>query len=97
MPVRPGPRVESVGGGISAERLYGGAAGMDLKDAASRIVELHGEFRVPTLLKRVDRLCRGYQNALESEFVKRSQNRREAQRLTAKASKLSIASSAQRA
>src|SRR5262249_39275362 len=41
-------------------------------EAAARIVELHGEFRVPTLLKRVDRLCRGYQETLKSEFVKRS-------------------------
>src|SRR5215831_9630703 len=60
-PFRPGPAVRSVRRGISARPLYVSAAGMDLNEAASRIVELHGEFRVPTLLKRVDRLCRGYQ------------------------------------
>jgi hypothetical protein len=51
---------------------------MDLNEAAARIVELHGEFRVPTLLRRVDRLCRGYPHILESELVKNDrQNRRE--------------------
>ena len=64
---RPGPAVQSVRRGTSARSLYVSAAGMDLNEAATRIVELHGEFRVPTLLKRVDRLCRGYQDALKSE------------------------------
>jgi deoxyribonuclease V len=67
-----GPAVQCVRRGTSARPLYVSAAGMDLNEAAARIVELHGEFRVPTLLKRADRLCRGYQDALESEFVKRS-------------------------
>jgi len=69
---RRGPAVRSVRRGTSARPLYVSAAGMDLHEAAARIVELHGEFRVPTLLKRVDRLCRGYQETLKSEFVKRS-------------------------
>ena len=64
-PFRPGPAVQSVRRGTSARPLYVSAAGMDLNEAAARIVELHGEFRVPTMLKRVDRLCRGYQDALD--------------------------------
>jgi deoxyribonuclease V len=32
-------------------------------DAAARVAEMHGEFRVPTLLKLVDRLCRGREAA----------------------------------
>ena len=33
--------------------------------AARRVVELHGEFRIPTLLKRVDRLCRGLERSIQ--------------------------------
>jgi deoxyribonuclease V len=67
-----GPAVQTITRGNSARPLYVSAAGMDLNEAAARIVELHGEFRVPTLLKRVDRLCRGYPEILKSELVKRS-------------------------
>jgi deoxyribonuclease V len=91
---RRGSAVQSVRRGTSARPLYVSAAGMDLSEAAARIVELHGEFRVPTLLKRVDRLCRGYQDVLESEFVKRSPKPTRSEALTAKASKLSIVPSA---
>jgi deoxyribonuclease V len=91
---RPGPAIQSVRRGTSARPLYVSAAGMDLNDAAARIVELHGEFRVPTLLKRVDCLCRGYPDALESEFVKRSPKPTRSEALTTKASKLSTGPSA---
>jgi deoxyribonuclease V len=67
-----GPAVRTIRRGNSAQPLYVSAAGTDLNEAAARIVALHGEFRVPTLLKRVDRLCRGYQDALELEFAQRS-------------------------
>jgi deoxyribonuclease V len=93
-PFRPGPAVQSVRRGTSASPLYVSAAGMDLNEAAARIVDLHGEFRVPTLLKRVDRLCRGYQDALESEFMKRLPKPTRSEALTAKASKLSTVPSA---
>ena len=83
---RRGPAVRSVRRGTSARPLYVSAAGMDLHEAAARIVELHGEFRVPTLLKRVDRLCRGYQEALKSEFVRWSPKPTRSQALIAKAS-----------
>src|SRR5262245_47741176 len=79
-PFRPSPAVRSVRRGTSTRPLYVSATGIDLNEAAARILELHGEFRVPTLLKRVDRLCRGYQDALESELVKRSPNRRRVKR-----------------
>ena len=91
---RRGPAVQCVRRGSSARPLYVSAAGMELTEAAARIVELHGEFRVPTLLKRVDRLCRGYQDALESEFVKRSPKPTRSEARTAKASKLSTVPSA---
>jgi deoxyribonuclease V len=38
--------------------LYVTAAGMDLPEAARHVREMHGPHRIPTLLKRVDRLCR---------------------------------------
>jgi deoxyribonuclease V len=75
-----GPAVQTIRRGHGARPLYVSTAGMDLNEAAARIVGLHGEFRVPTLLKRVDHLCRGYPDILESELVRRSPNRREVQR-----------------
>lgn len=44
--------------GQSKQPLLVTAAGMDPKVAAEQVQKMHGEFRVPTLLKRVDRLCR---------------------------------------
>src|SRR5207247_9709661 len=54
-----GPAVRAIKRGASLRPLYVTAAGIDLNEAARSVVELHGEFRIPTLLKRVDRLCRG--------------------------------------
>src|SRR5919109_778786 len=54
-----GPAVRAIKRGASLRPLYVTAAGIDLNEAAQRVVEMHGEFRIPTLLKRVDRLCRG--------------------------------------
>ena len=54
-----GPAVRAVKRGASSRPLYVTAAGIDLNEAAQSVVELHGEFRIPTLLKRVDRLSRG--------------------------------------
>lgn len=51
------PVVEVLRGG-SASPLYVTAAGMDAATAAAHVRAMHGEFRLPTLLKRVDRLCR---------------------------------------
>ena len=44
--------------GGSRSALYVTAAGIDPSEAADRVREMHGPFRIPTLLKRVDRLCR---------------------------------------
>ncbi len=45
--------------GGSRSPLYVTAVGIDLRMAACHIREMHGQYRIPTLLKRVDHLCRG--------------------------------------
>lgn len=45
--------------GGSQNPFYITAAGIDLATAANHISRMHGPHRIPTLLKRVDRLCRG--------------------------------------
>lgn len=44
--------------GGSRRPLWVSAAGMELHAAAANIQHMHGAWRLPTLLKRVDRLCR---------------------------------------
>lgn len=44
--------------GQSQNPLYVTAAGMTVDSAARNIQSMHGEFRIPTMLKNVDRLCR---------------------------------------
>ncbi len=46
--------------GTSKQPLYISSAGIAIEDAAEAIREMHGKFRIPTLLKRVDRLCRDF-------------------------------------
>jgi deoxyribonuclease V len=62
-----GPAVRAIKRGASLRPLYVTAAGRDLNEAAQRVVELHGEFRIPTLVKRVDRLCRGLELSLPGQ------------------------------
>ena len=46
--------------GESAKRpLFVTAAGMDVHEAARLVQGMHGPHRIPTLLRRVDALCRG--------------------------------------
>lgn len=45
--------------GESLKPLYVTAVGIDLEEAAEMIQKMHGGFRFPTLLKKVDALCRG--------------------------------------
>lgn len=45
--------------GKSARPLYITSAGMEPVEAARKIAGMHGSHRIPTLLRRVDRLCRG--------------------------------------
>jgi len=35
------------------------SVGIELEDAKEAILEMHGKYRFPTLLKEVDSLCRG--------------------------------------
>lgn len=44
--------------GDSERPLYTTAVGMDLDQACRHIQGMHGEFRIPTLLKQVDQLAR---------------------------------------
>jgi deoxyribonuclease V len=50
--------VELVLRGRSRSPLYVTAAGMDVAEAARHIRAMHGPYRIPTLLKRVDQLSR---------------------------------------
>jgi deoxyribonuclease V len=44
--------------GGSSRPLYVTAAGMDVNDARAAIAQMHGAYRIPTILRRVDRLAR---------------------------------------
>ena len=44
--------------GGSRSPLYVTAAGMDVAEAADQVRGMHGPYRIPTLLKMVDHLCR---------------------------------------
>jgi len=51
--------VAVVRGESSTKPLFVTAAGIDVNEAAARVRGMHGPHRVPTLLRRVDALCRG--------------------------------------
>ena len=44
--------------GVSRSPLYVTAAGLDAEGAARQLAQMHGPHRLPTLLRRVDGLCR---------------------------------------
>jgi deoxyribonuclease V len=44
--------------GESAKPLFVTAVGLEVDEAARCVERMHGPFRIPTLLKRVDELCR---------------------------------------
>lgn len=48
--------------GASRSPLFVTAAGIDLAEAARYLGEMHGPYRIPTLLRRVDHLCRSGTN-----------------------------------
>jgi deoxyribonuclease V len=54
-----GAAAEPVQRGDSRRPLYVSSAGMDRQTAARYIQAMHGPYRIPTLLRRVDQLCRG--------------------------------------
>lgn len=53
--------------GQSERPLFVTAAGLAASDAADRVRQMHGEFRMPTLLKCADRLGRDHADSLQSE------------------------------
>jgi deoxyribonuclease V len=53
-----GASAEAVCRGDSRRPLYVSAAGMERVVAARCVQLMHGPYRIPTLLKRVDQLCR---------------------------------------
>ncbi len=55
--------------GESRSPLYVTAAGTDLLEARNRVRWMHGEHRIPTLLKRVDRLAREMAERLVADLV----------------------------
>jgi deoxyribonuclease V len=52
-------KVKEVFRGNSHTPLYVSSIGIDLVEATQNIKNMHGSFRLPTLLKKVDQLCRG--------------------------------------
>lgn len=57
-PFRDNDRAVEVLRGGSSKPLYVTAVGMDLAAAAANVARMHGPHRLPTMLKRVDRLAR---------------------------------------
>jgi len=51
--------VPVVRGSLSSKPLFVTAAGIDVNEVAECVRSMHGLHRLPTLLKRVDALCRG--------------------------------------
>jgi deoxyribonuclease V len=51
--------VREVARGQSSLPLFVSAIGLDVEEAAEKVRTMHGPHRLPTLLKRVDQLCRG--------------------------------------
>ncbi len=52
------PHAAHVQRGEAQTPLHVTAAGIELAQAATHIQQMHGPYRLPTLLKRADRLCR---------------------------------------
>lgn len=52
--------------GASKNPLYVTAAGLDLQEASDRIRKMHGDHRIPTLLRIVDHLARGKKDLLNN-------------------------------
>lgn len=58
-----GAPVEEVQRGTSKKPLYVTAIGLDPQLAAAGVHDMHGEHRIPTLLRQVDRIARGLERA----------------------------------
>jgi len=57
-PLKVADRYRRIFRGISKRPLYISAVGMNLDRAADLIHSMHGEYRLPTLIKMADSLCR---------------------------------------
>lgn len=57
-PFRGAPPAQQVLRGDSSRPLFVTALGVDPEAAAHDVRRMHGRFRLPTMIKRVDRLCR---------------------------------------
>ena len=57
----PHPEVAELLRGESENPLYISSVGIPLSKAAAYIKKMHGPFRIPTLLKRVDQLSRSWE------------------------------------
>ena len=57
----PGGAIVGVCRGASRTPLYVSAVGLALEEAVAGLTRMHGDYRIPTLLKRVDHLARGVQ------------------------------------
>ena len=57
-PFFEGPNVAKVTRNSSARPLFVTSAGIPLEDAICAIQQMHGSFRIPTLIKRVDQLAK---------------------------------------
>jgi deoxyribonuclease V len=55
--------------GTSRAPLFVAAAGMDAREAAQLVREMHGEHRIPTLLRRADRLARGREHPASAKAI----------------------------
>ncbi|MDN3577127.1 endonuclease V [Chitinimonas viridis] len=45
--------------GESGKPLYVSCVGMAIEEAKQKVASMHGPYRIPTLLKKVDQVCRG--------------------------------------
>ena len=63
-PLKIADRYKNIYRGGSRRPLFISAAGMGLDGAADLIDSMHGEFRVPTLIKMADTLSRGHQPSI---------------------------------
>ena len=53
------PKVCEIFRGKSIKPLFVTSVNIELEEAKNAILHMHGEYRLPTLLKKVDSLCRG--------------------------------------
>ena len=57
-PFKGTPKEAELLRGDSVKPLYITAAGMDISEAKTNVLSMHGNYRIPTLLKKADRECR---------------------------------------